>query len=348
MKKKKIIGLCLAAALVIGMVGCQNASSSENGGNSVQSETSVGKETLKIGQANSAAHGTKAFALATAVVSGDKIVDAYLDEFQYMNADSAQGVVNSEGMAEYIVEGKVLASKIENNESYSKTLAEKAGSTVMYADNYAAIQDFVKGKTISELEDLVNSKTNEEVTDAVTGATLVDTSGYIKAILEAAKQAEGTTGVEFKGKIEDLKLSQVYTAAHGKKSFAVVSTLMDKDKVVLSYIDEYQFMPADGTTGVANSTEGLAENVVEGNVLASKRQNSDAYSAIMTEKAGSTVKIDDNFNAIQDFVDGKTISELEELTTKTNKEVTDAVTGATLADTAGYINGLIQAAKLAQ
>ena len=107
-------------------------------------------------------------------------------------------------------------------------------------------------------------------------------------------------------------------------------------------------MAADGTTGVANSTEGLADNVVEGKVLASKRQNSDAYSATMAEKAGSTVKFADNLNAIQEFVDGKTVSELEEVTAKTNEEVTDAVTGATLADTAGYINGVIQAAKSAQ
>ena len=69
-------------------------------------------------------------------------------------------------------------------------MAEKAGSTVMYADNYAAIENFADGKTISELEDLVNNKTNEEVTDAVTGATLVDTAGYINAIIAAAKLAQ--------------------------------------------------------------------------------------------------------------------------------------------------------------
>ena len=347
MKAKKIVGLCLAAALVVGMVGCQSAGSNGNESN-IQTEASSEKVTLKIGQTNYAAHGTKAFALATAVVDGDKIVDAYLDEFQYMNADSAQGIVNSEGMADNIVEGKVLASKIENNETYSKSLAEKAGSTVMYADNYAAIQNFVKGKTIAELEELVNTKTAEEVTDAVTGATLVDTYGYINAIIEAAKQAQSNTGVEFDGNVEDLKLTQVYAAAHGTKAFAVASALTDKDKVVLSYIDEYQFMAADSATGVANSTEGLADNVVEGKVLASKRQNSETYSASMAEKAGSTVKFADNLNAIQNFVDGKTITELEETTSKTNEEVTDAVSGATLADTAGYINAVIAAAKLAQ
>ena len=70
MKAKKIIGLCLAAALVVGMVGCQSATS--NGGNNTQQEASAEKVTLKIGQTNFAAHGTKAFAMVTAVVNGDE------------------------------------------------------------------------------------------------------------------------------------------------------------------------------------------------------------------------------------------------------------------------------------
>ena len=170
------------------MVGCQSATS--NGGNNTQQEASAEKVTLKIGQTNFAAHGTKAFAMVTAVVSGDEIVDAYIDEFQYMSADSATGIVNSEGMADNIAEGKVLASKRENNETYSASLAEKAGSTVKYTDNLVAIQDFVKGKKISELEDLVNNKSAEEVTDAVTGATLADTAGYINGVIQAAKSAQ--------------------------------------------------------------------------------------------------------------------------------------------------------------
>lgn len=342
MRNKKIIGLCMAVTLIMGMTGCQGTGSKENTGNMTD------KLTLKIAQTNFAAHGTKSFAIATTVVNGDEIVDAYIDELQYMSSDSAKGIVNSEGMADNIVAGKVLASKRENNESYSKSLTEKAGSTVQYADNLNAIQNYVKGKKILELEDLVSNKSAQEVTDAVSGATLADTAGYIKTILAAAKEAEASTGAEFNGKAEDLKLSQVYYPAHGTKSFAVASALVDKDKVILSYIDEYQFMDADGVTGVANSTEGLADNVIEGKVLVSKRQNNDKYSALMTEKAGSTVKYADNLNAIQNFVDGKTITELEQVTSKSNQDVTDAVTGATLADTSGYIKAVIEAAKSAQ
>ena len=224
MKARKIMSLCLAAAVIIGMVGCGSTEKdSAQGGNDTQTEAPADKEkapaekvTLKIGQANFAAHGTKAFAVVTSVVKDGEIVLAYIDEFQYMDSATTTGVPNSEGMAENIVEGKVLGSKRDNNETYSKNMAEKAGATVEIATNFDAVEDFVKGKKISELEELVG-KTPEEAVDAVTGATLVDTQGYIKAVLEAAKKAEATTGVEFSGNVEDLTLAQNYAAAHGTK-----------------------------------------------------------------------------------------------------------------------------------
>lgn len=346
MKVRKIMSLCLAAAVIVGMVACGSTEndSTAQGGNNTQTEVQAENVTLKIGQANFAAHGTKAFAVVTSVVKDGEIVLAYIDEFQYMSADTTTGVPNSEGMAENIIEDKVLGSKRENNETYSKNMAEKAGSTVEIATNFDAIEDFVKGKKISELEELVG-KTAEEVVDAVTGATLADTTGYIQAILEAAKVAESTTGVEFDGNVEDLTLSQSYAAAHGTKSFAITSVLTNKDEVVLAYIDELQYMAADTTIGVANSDADLAENYVEGKMLGSKRDNTESYSRNMTEKAGSTVTIDANFDAIQEFVQGKKISELEEITGKTAEEVIDAVSGCTLADTTGYITAVIEAAK---
>ena len=353
MKAKKILSLCLAAAVIIGMVGCQSKGNDETAqsGNDTQTETPAEtpaeKVTLKIGQANFAAHGTKAFAVVTTVVSGDEIVSAYIDEFQYMSADTSTGVPNSEGMADNVIEGKVLGSKRENNETYSKNMAEKAGSTVEIATNFDVIQDFVKGKKISELEELVG-KSAEEVVDAVTGATLADTTGYIQAVLEAAKQADSTTGVEFDGNVEDLTLAQTYSAAHGTKSFTITSVLVNGDEVVLAYIDELQYMAVDTTTGVANSDADLAENYAEGKVLGSKRANAESYSKNMAEKAGSTVAIDANFDAIQEFVEGKKISELEEVTGKTAEEVIDAVSGCTLADTTGYITAVIEAAKAAK
>lgn len=55
--------------------------------------------------------------------------------------------------------------------------------------NFDVIQEFVQGKKTSELEE-VTGKTAEEVVDAVTGCTLVDTTGYVTAVIEAAKAAK--------------------------------------------------------------------------------------------------------------------------------------------------------------
>ena len=149
----------------------------------------MAEDTVKIGQVEYAAHGTKCFAVLTVAMQGDKIVAAYIDEFQFMDAATAQGVPNSsEGFGESYPEGKVLASKRENAEMYSANMAA-AGSTVALDVNYDAIQDYVTGKTIEELEAAVDGKTAEEMVDAVAGCTLVDTLGYVNGLIEAAKAA---------------------------------------------------------------------------------------------------------------------------------------------------------------
>ena len=59
-----------------------------------------------------------------------------------------------------------------------------------------------------------------------------------------------------------------------------------------------------------NSDADFGANVTEGKVLASKRENAAYYSENMA-KAGSTVAIDANFDAIQNYAVGKTIDEIE-------------------------------------
>ena len=146
---------------------------------------------VKIGQVQYAAHGTKCFAVLTVAMQDDVIADAYIDEFQFMAADSSVGVPNSDaGFGESYPEGKVLASKKVNSETYSANMATKAGSTVALMDNYAAIEAFVTGKTVAELEAAIEGKTAEEMVDAVSGCTLVDTLGYVKGLIEAAKAAQ--------------------------------------------------------------------------------------------------------------------------------------------------------------
>ena len=146
-------------------------------------------EDIKIGQVQYAAHGTKCFAVMTVAMQGDVIADAYIDEYQFMAAGSV-GVPNSEAdFGTAYPEGKVLASKKVNADSYSANMAN-AGSTVHLADNYAAIENFVTGKTVAELEAEVAGKDAAAMIDAVSGCTLVDTLGYVNGLIEAAKAAK--------------------------------------------------------------------------------------------------------------------------------------------------------------
>ena len=144
---------------------------------------------IKIGQVQYAAHGTKCFAVMTVAMQGDVIADAYIDEYQFM-ATGSVGVPNSESdFGTAYPEGKVLASKKVNADAYSENM-KKAGSTVHLADNYAAIEAFVIGKTVAELEAEIAGKDAAAMVDAVSGPTLVDTLGYVNGLIEAAKAAK--------------------------------------------------------------------------------------------------------------------------------------------------------------
>ena len=84
---------------------------------------------IQIGQAYAAAHGTKCFTEAVAVVKDDVILAAYLDDFQFTSTDAGvTAVPNSDSdFAAGYAEGKVLMSKRVNADYYSKMMAENAG-----------------------------------------------------------------------------------------------------------------------------------------------------------------------------------------------------------------------------
>ena len=84
-----------------------------------------------------------------------------------------------------VTEGKVLASKRENAAYYSEMMASHAGATVTLGANFDAIQNYAVGKTIDEIE---ATASGENAVDAVSGATLVDTAGYLATILAAAQE----------------------------------------------------------------------------------------------------------------------------------------------------------------
>lgn len=93
-------------------------------------------------------------------------------------------------------------------------MTEKAKSTVSIADNYKAIQDFAKGKTIDELKEVVDGAEDGKAIDAVTGATLVDTKGYLQAIINTAEKSENA--VAFEGDPANIKLQQFFGTAGAK------------------------------------------------------------------------------------------------------------------------------------
>ena len=145
----------------------------------------------------------------------------------------------------------------------------------------------------------------------------------------------------------DIKVGQVQWAAHGTKCFAVMTVGLQGDVIIAAHIDEYQV--GAGMTGVPNSENGFG-GFTDGKVLYSKRVNAEAYSTNM-QKAGSTVALDVNYDLIQAFCVGKTVSELEMAIVGFGGDATkavDAVSGATLVDTLGYLQGLLAAAKAAK
>ena len=152
----------------------------------------------------------------------------------------------------------------------------------------------------------------------------------------------------------EIALGQVDYAAHGTGCFAVITVALQDDVIIAAKIDEFQFIGDREDVkaiGVPNSDGSFGESYPEGKVLGSKRVNSDMYSLNM-QRAGSTVQIAANYNYIEAYVTGKTVAELEGIvagyTEETKADFVDAVSGATTADTLGYVQGVLAAAKAAK
>ncbi len=293
-----------------------------------------------------APHGEGSFARVAVVTDGDKIVDASIDEFQYFDADSDfVGLPNQDEDTEFKAgnaEGKILGSKVMNSNQYSALMKEKAGSTVSIADNYKAIQNFVKGKTIEELKEVVAGAEDGKAIDAVTGATLVDTKGYLEAIIETAEGRDNVTIFEA-ANADDIKVQQIFGTAGNKNAVTDTFVVLEGDKIIAANIDEYQYMEGKG---VPNSDKKFGENFADKEkVLASKLENNEAYSGQMKEYAKATKTLKENLNAIEEFVVGKTTEEIKEVidSNEAGKPV-DAISGATLTSTVGYLEEIYKAA----
>ena len=293
-----------------------------------------------------APHGEGSFARVAVVTDGDQIVDASVDEFQYFDADSDfVGLPNQDEDTEFKAgnaEGKILGSKVENSDQYSALMKEKAGSTVSITDNYKAIQNFVKGKTIEELKEVVADAEDGKAIDGVTGATLVDTKGYLEAIIETAEGRDNVTIFEA-ANADDIKVQQIFGTAGNKNAVTDTFVVLEGDKIIAANIDEYQYMEGKG---VPNSDKKFGENFADKEkVLASKLENNEAYSGQMKEYAKATKTLKESLNAIEEFVVGKTPEEIKEVidSNEAGKPV-DAISGATLTSTVGYLEEIYKAA----
>lgn len=287
----------------------------------------------------------RSFTSVVVATSGDKIVDAIIDEYQYFDAETYyKAVPNSDkAFGEGTAEGKVLGSKIDNNEPYSADM-KAAGGEITLLDNYNAITDFVMGKTIAELEELLDQKTDEEILDAVSGATFKATPNLVRLIVETAKDNTFTSAGNTENP-DNIVLRYALGAPHGDKSFGNAVVAVEGDTIIAASIDEYQYLENGITkqTGDSGFAEGYKDKEV---VFASKLENNESYSSLMAEKAGSTVSLKDNFNAIENFVAGKTIAEIKEvIAAATPGEAIEAVSGATLVDTVGYLQLIVDAAE---
>lgn len=311
---------------------------------STDAETAEGNLLLHRGYPKS--DESRSFSRIVVATSGDKIVGVSLDEYQYDSADGDfEGVTNSDKeFGEGTAEGKVLISKMANEEKYSAQMKE-AGSPTSLKETYEGIANFAKGKTISELEDFLKDKSDDEIIEAVTGATFKSTPSLLNQIVEVAK-SEDFVSVGHAENPEDISFKSIVGAPHGEKSFADAVVAMEGDKVVAASFDEFQYIE-DGM-GIAKEgtdfTQGYAE---ENKVLGSKLENNEKYSENMAEKGKSTVSIKDNYEAIENFVAGKTADEIKEaIDSKKEDGTIDAVTGATLKDTANYLQLIVDAMSL--
>lgn len=322
-----------------------NALSSNASNEDSKKAASFSEEDIVLRRALSAPHGEGAFARVAVVTQGDTILAAALDEFQYFDEEGFNALPNQDGDQEFkegSLEGKVLGSKLENNEEYSKLMEEKADSKVSISDNFRAIEDFVAGKTIGEIEDLIADSEDGKAIDAVSGATLVDTKAYLTSIVDAAKNDDYAVKADTQN-VDNLDLKSAFGTRNTEKAVVDVFVLLQNDTIVATSIDEYQYF---GENGVPNSDKKFGENYADDKKqLASKLENDRAYSDMMIEHAKATKDLSENYKAIEEFTKGKTAEDIKK-TADENEEgkPVDAVSGATLTDTVGYLDVIYDAA----
>lgn len=325
---------CLSLSMA-SLVGC---SSNAAAGSSDQAAEATHTVTLHRGYA--AAHGDKCFtSVVVATAEDGTILGTSIDDYQFMDSSTAgiTPVPNSTGGFAAGINGKVvLISKFLNSPVYSQNMKAKGGATTDWAVSMKAIEKFTVGKKAADL-------TGVSGPDAVSGATLEDTANYLAAVAKVAQDNSVTTTGTYTGDGSDLVMKYSLAAAHGDKCFTSVVDLMQGDTIVATSVDDFQFMATttSGLVPVPNSDKSFGQSYASGVALASKSVNHAAYSQMMKDKGGATTDWLKSMTAIEDYAAGKTASEVAGV------KGPDAVSGATLEDTANYAAAIASTAKAA-
>lgn len=305
-----------AAIAAAGLLQASQAKAAEAKGQSVE-----------LHRGYSAPEDGSSFAQVVVAVDGDgKIVAANIDEYAFVDSsvDDITSVPNSKAsFGENYAEGKTLISKQENNEYYSKLMADYAKATMGWYEGITVITDFVVGKTAAELEGV----------DTVSGCTLTSAADYVAAIATVAQ--DDSIVAKGEGDLSGAALGNYNGAAHGTKAFTNAVSLVSGGSIVATSIDEFQFLSSDtdGLVPVPNSDASFGENYAEGYKLASKMQNNEYYSKLMADHAGATQAWEASVSAIEGNLVGTNI---------------DVVSGATLVDGVDYALVAIKAGSKAE
>ncbi len=353
MKKLKVLLSLLLVFLLL--VGCtQDSTPAEDATDADTTQTDTTDDTASdsetevvLRRAYSAPHGTRSFARVAVVMNGDVIVAANIEEFQYGGVDAENEFLpNSDlGFGEGSVDAKLYSKRV-NDDLYSQNMAERGEATMKLVEGYKAIEDYAKGKTVADLEALLADSTAGELIDDISSSTLVDTYGYVQAIIDAAKNTDMESKGVAKGNVEDIQIGFIQHAAHGERAVADTVVAVLDGVIVAANIDEFQYLSGDTNTGVPNSDDAFGENYAEGGVLASKRVNNESYSANMEERGEATMQLVEGYRAIEDHTVGMTAQEVNDLVNaNTAGELVDDISSSTLVDTVGYLESIALAAE---
>ena len=134
----------------------------------------------------------------------------------------------------------------------------------------------------------------------------------------------------------------VYHQAYNDDSICIASVCLEDDKIISAMIDELTYLSKEEYKGLIEPEDENSKKII-----ASKIDNNEAYSQVM-QANGATKTINENYDAICEYVIGKSATDLQsEIEMKTDEEVVDLVAGCTLKSTKGYIQAIINACNQA-